>query len=48
LASGRSDVRVPALGHPASRELHLALVERGLQLEEQERLFEIKDAWHAR
>jgi hypothetical protein len=46
LATGRRDVRVPALGHPPTGELDLALVERRLELEEEQRLFEIEDPGH--
>jgi hypothetical protein len=45
-ASGRGNVRVPALGHPAPGQLHRALVERGLELEQQQRSFDVQDARH--
>jgi hypothetical protein len=37
---------VPALGHPSARELYLPLVERCLQFEQQEALFEIQNSSH--
>ena len=43
---GRRDVRVPALGHAPARELHVAHVERRLQLQERHRLLEIEDVRH--
>ena len=46
LASGRRDVGMPALGHPAPRELHRALIERRLDLQQQKCLFDVEDAWH--
>ena len=46
LAPGRRDVGVPALRHPAPRELHGALVERRLQLEEQDRLLDVQELRH--
>ena len=46
LAPGRRDVGVPALRHPAARELDGALVERRLQLEEQDRLLDVQDLGH--
>ena len=46
LASRRRDVGMPALGHPAARELHGALVERRLELQEKKCLFDVEDPWH--
>jgi hypothetical protein len=46
LASGRRDVGMPALGHPATCELHRALIKRWFQLEEEKRLFDVEDPWH--
>src|SRR6185437_1220901 len=43
---GRSDVRVPALGHPPPRQLDGALIEGRLQLEQEQRVFNVQDAWH--
>ena len=43
LLAGRRDIRVPDLGQPAARELHVALVERRLELQEQQRLLDIQD-----
>ncbi len=40
------DVGKPDLRLPAPRELHLTLVEGGLELQEQERLLDVEDAWH--
>src|ERR1700682_6410466 len=40
----RRDIRVPALGHSAARELHIALVERGLELQQEQMLLYVKDA----
>jgi hypothetical protein len=40
---GRRDVRVPALGHPAARELHVALVERRLELQQEQMLLDVED-----
>src|SRR5947209_19565543 len=40
------DVRVPALGHPPSRQLHGAVVERRFELEQQQCLFDVEDPWH--
>ena len=39
----RRDVRVPALGHPPARQLHRALVERRLQLQQQQMLLDVQD-----
>ena len=47
LAARRRDVRMPALGHPAASELDVPLVERRLELQQEHRLFEIEDPWHA-
>ncbi len=44
--AGWGDVGMPALGHPPPPELYRALVERGLELEQQQRLFEIEHPWH--
>ena len=46
LAALRRDVRMPALGEPAAGELDVALVKRRLQLQQEERLFEIKNLGH--
>jgi hypothetical protein len=46
LAAGGRDVRVPDLGHPPPGELHLTLVERRLQLQQEQSLFKIKDPSH--
>jgi len=46
LAPGRRDVRVPTLGHPPARELHCALIERRLELQEEHRLLYIEDPSH--
>ena len=46
LLARRGDVGVPDLRLPAPRELHLALVERRLELQEKERLLDVEDAWH--
>ena len=35
LPSGRSDVRMPLLGHPAPGQLHVPLIERRLELQEE-------------
>ena len=47
LSPGRGDVRVPALGHPPARELHIALVEGSLELQQQHRLFDVEDPGHS-
>ena len=46
LASGRRDVRVPALGHPAPGELHRTLIKWWLKLQEKKRLLDVEDPWH--
>jgi acetyl esterase len=46
LASGRGDIRMPALCHPAARELNITRIERRFEFEEQERLLEIQDTRH--
>jgi hypothetical protein len=46
LATGGRDVRVPALGHLPSRQLHGALIERRLELEQEQRGFDVKDPRH--
>ena len=46
LATWRRDVGVPALGHPAPRELHRALIERWLELEQEQRGFDVEDSRH--
>ena len=46
LAAGRRDVGMPALGHPTARELDGTLIERRLELQEEERLFDVEDPWH--
>ena len=43
LLARRRDVGVPDLGHAAPRELDLALVERRLQLEQQDGLLDVQD-----
>ena len=43
LLAGRRDVGVPALGHPPPRELHVALVERRLELQQEQLLLDIQD-----
>jgi ADP-ribose pyrophosphatase YjhB (NUDIX family) len=48
LAPGRRDVGVPALRHPAPRELHGALVERRLELQEEDGLLDVEDLRHER
>jgi len=47
-ASGRGDVRVPAFGHSTPRKLHRALVKRRLDLQQQERCFDVQDPRHER
>ncbi len=47
-APGRGDVRMPALGHPPPRKLDGALIERGLQFEEEQCGFYVQDARHDR
>ena len=46
LAPGRGDVGVPALRHPAARELDRALVERRLELQEEDGLLDVEDLGH--
>ena len=46
LLARRGDVRVPDLRLPATRELHVALVERRLQLEEEQRLLDVENGGH--
>ena len=46
LAPGRRDVGVPALRHPAARELDRALVERRLELQEEDGLLDVEDLGH--
>jgi hypothetical protein len=46
LPAGRRNIGVPALGHPPSRELDIALVERRLELQQEHALFEIEDLGH--
>jgi hypothetical protein len=41
LAPGGSDVGVPALGHAPARELHVALVEGRLELEQEHVLLDV-------
>jgi hypothetical protein len=48
LAARRRDVGVPALGHPAPRQLHGPRIERGLELQQQQRLFYIQNLRHDR
>ena len=43
LAPGGRDVGVPALGHPPARELHVALVERRLELQQEQVLLDVED-----
>ena len=43
LPSRRREVGVPALGHPPARELDVALVERRLELEQQQVALDVKD-----
>ena len=43
LPPGGRDVGVPALGHPAARELHVALVERRLELQQEHVLLDVED-----
>ena len=40
---GGRDVGVPALGHPPARELHVALVERRLELQQEQLLLDVED-----
>jgi len=47
-ATGRCDVRVPALGHPPARELHVALIEGRLELQQEQGSFDVEDARHRR
>src|SRR5271163_722112 len=42
LAPGGRHIRVPALGHPAPRELHIALVKWRLQLQEEQVLLDVQ------
>ena len=46
LLAGRGQVGVPDLGLAAARELHVALVERRLELQEEQRLLDIEDLRH--
>jgi hypothetical protein len=46
LAARGSDVRMPALGHPATSELDAALIKGRLELEQQERSFNVQDPRH--
>ena len=46
LLARRGDVRVPALGLATPRELDVALVERRLDLEEEDRLLDVQDLRH--
>ena len=48
LLAGRRDVRVPALGQPAARELDVALVERRLDLQEEDGLLDVQHLRHDR
>ncbi len=43
-AAGRGDVWMPALGHPPAGQLHRSLVERWLELEQEQSGFNIQDA----
>lgn len=47
LAAGRREIGMPDLGQAAASELHLALGKRRLELEQQDRLFDIEDGGHA-
>ena len=40
------DVRMPALCHPPARELDGALIERRLELQEEQRLLNVEDSSH--
>ena len=46
LLARRRDVGVPDLRHPAARQLDLALVERRLDLQQQQRLFDVEHVRH--
>ncbi len=43
LLARRGDVGVPALGHPPARKLHVALVKRRLDLQEEHLLLDVED-----
>ena len=43
LSSRRRKVGMPALGHPPARELDVPLVERGIELEQQQVALDVKD-----
>src|SRR5438105_3989178 len=43
LAAGRGEVGVPALGHAPAGQLHVALGERRLQLQQEQVLLDVKD-----
>jgi len=45
LAPGGCEVGVPALGHAPPRELHVALVEGGLQLQQEQVLLDVEDRY---
>ena len=46
LAPGRREVGMPDLGQPAARELDVALVERRLDLQQEERLLDLEHCGH--
>jgi hypothetical protein len=46
LAPGRREVGVPDLGQPTARQLDVALVERRLELQEEERLLDLEHCGH--
>jgi hypothetical protein len=46
LLAGRREVRVPHLRLPPARELDVALLERGLELQQEQRLFDVEDLRH--
>jgi hypothetical protein len=46
LAPRRGDVRVPALGHLAPRQLDRPLIERWFELQQQQCLFDVEDPCH--
>ena len=43
LPPGRREVGVPDLGQAPARELHVALLERGLELQQQQGLLDVQD-----
>ena len=46
LLAGRRQVGMPALGQPAPGQLHRALVEWGVDLQQEKRLLDVEDRWH--